>query len=136
MGKDGKFSFIIDLELSDEEIHRRVEGMLANPKFGSVYSQAQIQERNKPKVLAEDEEEPEQEEEGDQDKGPIDVATLVTRPNDTLQAITAELDHYAKHEKKPLEKLTTGLLSSQIIRVDAAGRKPECIQASVSIKMR
>jgi len=38
VGKDGKFSFIIDLELSDEEIHRRVEGMLTNPKFGSVYS--------------------------------------------------------------------------------------------------
>jgi hypothetical protein len=110
--------------------------MLTNPKFGSVYSQVQIQERNKPKVVREDEEEAEPEEDLETDKGPIDLSTLVTRPNDTLEVLTAELEYYSKHEKLPLEKLTVGLLSSQIIRIDAAGRTPECIQSSVSIKMR
>jgi len=122
--------------MSDDEILRRVEGMLANPKFGSVYSQAEIKERNKPKVVNEDEEEAEEEEEGEVDKGPIDVSTLVTRPNDTLEAISAELEYYNKNERRPLEKLTTGLISSQIIRVDAAGLTRDCIQASISIKMR
>jgi len=42
--------------MDDVDIIRRVEGMLNNPKFGSVYSKYEITERNKPKIVNEDEE--------------------------------------------------------------------------------
>jgi hypothetical protein len=95
LGPDGKFSYIIDLQIEEAEILLRTEGILNNPKFGSIYSQAQIKDRNKPKPVSEDDDEAEaDEEEGEQDKGPVEVASLVTRANDVEGTIIEELDHY------------------------------------------
>ena len=84
--------------------------MLNNPKFGSIYSGAEIAERNKPKPVSEDDDDAaaDDEEEGEVDKGPIDVATLVTRANDVTEAVKEELKYYNTVEASSLEDLFMG----------------------------
>jgi len=136
LGPEGKFSYIIDLQIEDAEILRRTVGLLNNPKFGSTYSKTQLAERNKPKPVSEDDVEEQEEEEGEVDKGPIEISALVMRANDVEKTIKQELEYYQKKEVSPLEALYTGLLSQQILKVDSAGLLQEQIQACISAHLR
>lgn len=133
----GDFSYIVELEFSDDDIRVRAQGMRYDPETGERVSLWERLERKKPKpkkVRSEDddeeegeveEEEPAADEDAPNKPKILDESKIVQLPCDMEEQINTTLDHYNSIERTGLQMLIDELPTSAYINVcSAAGLTP------------
>lgn len=81
-----RLTHVVELLIEEAEVRQRAKNMLSSVSDGLVYSQWERNERNKPKVILEDEEEPEEDENA---PPPLVESEMVMRPCDLPEVVTA-----------------------------------------------
>ena len=131
----GKFSYIIELGLSDEDVLLRAEGIRCDPETGETLSAWERAERKKPKPKKKKNEDDEGEEGEAEEEEPAEDET--TKPkvfdenkitqlaNDSHPHIDQALQHYNTVERPALQSLIEDLAFSSYIHIpSAAGLTP------------
>jgi hypothetical protein len=133
-GEPREFSHVVEILMEDDEVKYRVQGMRMDPIDGNVYSKWEREERKKPKVIPEGEEEPPEEDENA--PKPLDENTLIQRINDMEDSIREELLYYNSIERPSMEDLLLNMYDNQFLKVDSAGLTPDEICASVVSRIK
>lgn len=121
--------------MDDEEIKLRAQHLRVNPIDNVVYSRWEREERKKPKVIPEGEEEAPEEDEENAVK-PLDETTLLHREQDQEYRIKEELVYYNTIERPAMEELCMSLFDNQYIKLDCAGLTPDEMTNCVLAKLK
>lgn len=108
--------------------------MRVNPVDNVVYSRWEREERKKPKIIPEGEEENQEDEENA--VKPLDESTLIHRIQDQESKIKEEITYYNTIERPAVEELLINLYDNQYIRIDCAGLNPDEITNCVLCRIK
>ena len=142
-------SFIVELDMSDNDIKIRANGIRFDPETGEVVSRWERDERRKPKKKkrdedAEGEEDEDEEEEEDIDPDDPDAPRkpkilqedqVLMQIRDLDDQINEELNVYA-NIRPSFDNLIKGLYHHQYIKIDSAGLTPEVIRDTLVARIK
>ena len=148
--KPEEFSYVIELQTSDTDIHIISQGIRFDPETGEVVSRWERDERRKPKKKkrvddegeGEGEEDQEEEEEPDPDdpdapKKPkvLQEDQVIKRIRDSEDQLMEELGNYS-NIRPSFQPLINSLYHHQYIKIDNAGLKPETIKDTLVSRIK
>lgn len=137
-------SYIIDLQISDNDIKQRAKGIRFDPETGEVVSKWERDLRRIPKKKLFDEDGNEIEDEDEPDDDPdapkkpkiLDEDKVLIRVKDLDEQIDEELQNYNSVEAPSFAKLIEPLHHHMYIKFDAAGVRPDVINESLVARIK
>ena len=133
---ENELTHIIELLADDDEVKLRANTVRVQVETGIPFSRWERDERNKPKVKTDEEEQSEQEDPDDPSKMPLLEDKMVVRPCDTFDKLSREIEYYNMRERSAFDEFIVKLYDHTYIKLDISGMNPTEIADSVQAKMK
>ena len=139
VNEENELTHIVEIVTDDEEVKLRSNTIKIQVETGFPFSRWERDERNKPKVVNEDEEEIGNQSEVDPDdpnNKPLVDNEMVVRPCDTYDKLSREIEYYNSAERQAFNEFIYKLYDSTYVKVDTTGMDPDEVTDAVLAKMK